>query len=204
MPTYPLAAPASLKVARLQTAPMRSQGMARSPFGFQTQIQDWQGFAWRFQIELAPVPYRGGGAELMAFIDSLNGMVGTFNWSPPGADTPQGNVPGGALLVSGAGQAGASLTLSGALPWALAAGDWLSIGTLGEARLYRVTIGVASGAGNVGTVEIMPRLRSTPSSGAVVAVSGAIGLFRLDEAGAALDPDVAGHVSGNISIMEAL
>jgi hypothetical protein len=53
-------------------------------------------------------------------------------------------------------------------------------------------------------VEIMPRLRSTPSSGAVVAVSGAIGLFRLDEAGAALDPDVAGHVSGNISIMEAL
>jgi hypothetical protein len=202
--TYPLAAPATLKTAKATITPRRAQATQTNPFTFETTVYDWGGFAWSFQVEIAPIPYRFGGAELNGFVDSLRGRVGTFNWSPPGADAPRGNVPGGSLLVSGAGQVGTSLTLSGALPWALAAGDWLSIGTVSAARLYRVTVGVASGTGNVGTVEIMPRLRTSPANGASVAIAGAIGCFRLDNTDAALETDTAWNVSGTISFSEAL
>jgi hypothetical protein len=147
-----------------------------SPFTLQTQVQDWGGRAWAYDLELTPVQGADGRA-LSVFFDALAGSFGRFLFADPSIVQ---TVPG-TPVVSGAGQTGDALTISG-FPnstLVLRAGDFLSLGTGLDTRLYRVTANVTSNGSGVASVPIIPRLRASPADGAAVEVVAPKVLLRM-------------------------
>lgn len=149
----------------------------RSPFTYQSQVQNFSGQLWEAQVSLPPMK-RDEAEEWIAALLSLNGPVGTFLLGPWFETAPQGTVGAGPITVDGAGQTGQEIDLAGfglTVTAALKAGDWLSI----DSRLYKVLADVNSdGSGDL-TADIWPALRASPSNGATVTTTSPKGLFRL-------------------------
>ena len=148
-----------------------------SPFTLQQQVQDWGGRAWEFDITLAP--HVGADARrLSAFFDMIAPRR-AFLFSDPTLVQSVIGVP----VVDGAGQTGTTLALSGFLPNfpALYAGDFLSLGTGLDTRLYRVTADAQADATGRAVLQIVPPLRSSPANGATVNVTAPQVLLRLTD-----------------------
>ena len=110
------------------------------------------------------------------------------------------------ITVFGAGQTGNSLIVQGFernLTSRLAAGDYIQLGTGAGAQLYQVTVNADSTELGRATLSIEPPLRSSPANGAVVTVTGARGVFRLN--GQAMwDSDRSSVHTRSLSITEAI
>lgn len=75
----------------------------------------------------------------------------------------------GAVLVNGAGQAGATLAVDGGtVGHVIRKGKWLSILTGGRRYLHKAAAAVQLGAGGAATIELEPLLRVSPADNAVV------------------------------------
>lgn len=144
-----------------------SAAASQSPFTGTQQVQFWGGEWWSFDIELKA--NRGQQARALgAFLVALRGVVGTFL-----LDVPQRTLGAiGSPEVKGAGQSGSSLVTDG---WAVSetcmqAGDFFSIGTGADTRLYQLTADVVSDVAGEATLQFVPNLRTSPADNALLVV----------------------------------
>lgn len=220
--TYPLSIPSVLKVRDSRITMGDSVALASSPFTNNQQVQRHPGQLWRADFTFAPVKAADAGAA-RAFLASLRGQWGTFYLGDTANKTPRGTAAvgsGGYAYISGAGQTGESVVTAG---WAassaiLKAGDYIQLGCVNEftsefsdeffgdpvARLHMVLKDVMSAADGTATLDIWPRLRSSPINGATIVTSSPVGVFRLSENERGWDSDVGRIHSFTLSAVEAI
>lgn len=180
--SYPASMPTS-GLTSLSWTNATSSTITKSPFSFQSQAQSYGG-AIRYASITVENLNRGQAEDWVAFLDSLNGTMGTFLFGDPMATVPMG-VGGGSPTVRSINNATRdSITVTTSLTsntnnW-LRRGDWIQIGTGLDARLYKVlnqvNITGSTGASNV--INIWPSYRRTPVVGEAVIITNPRGLFR--------------------------
>jgi hypothetical protein len=148
-----------------------------SAFTLQTQVQDWGGRRWRYDISLSPAAGADGRA-ISVFFDALGGGAGTFLFADPSI---QQSIPG-VPVVNGAGQTGSTLNVDGLTPSVLAfrAGDFFSLGAGAATRLYRVTANATANGSGEAALSIIPPLRIASVDNAALEVDAPKVLLRLD------------------------
>ena len=150
---------------------------ATSGFTGSQQVQDWGGEWWEFTFEMALTKGRDA-RRLSAFFSGLGGMRGPFLFRDPSAGRSD-------LLanpiVSGGGQTGNALVTSGWAPSSpeLETGDFISLGSDTDTRLYQVTADAVANGSGAATLQITPRLRFSPLNGATLEVAAPAVLLRL-------------------------
>jgi hypothetical protein len=164
-------------VSSLERRLVTTTAVATSPFTGTEQVQDWGGEWWEYGIEMARMNGRDG-RRLSAFLTALGGPRGRFLFRDPTiwqvglAFTP---------YVAGAGQTGGMLSTSGwpASSTPLFAGDFFSLGSDQQTRLYQLTSDVVSNAAGLTTLAFVPKLRSAPADGASLELAAPAVLLRL-------------------------
>ncbi|EDM72251.1 hypothetical protein RAZWK3B_08376 [Roseobacter sp. AzwK-3b] len=132
-----------------------------SPFTGSQQIQDWGGEWWEMSFEVALTKGRDG-RRLSAFFTGLGGLRGWFVLRDPSMARPDLTQ---SITVAGAGQNGSTLVTAGWAPETLAleAGDFISLGTGQDLRLYQVSFDTYADAQGQATLSLTPRLRVVPA-----------------------------------------
>lgn len=153
----------------------------KSPITKSTQTIERVGAAWT-----ANLSYAGLDEELLrpliGFLAALGGTAGRFMLFDAGHPTPNGTISG-AAVVSGAGQSGKTVNVSG-FTGTLLVGDYIGLpvtrpdGITGTTELKMVTADV-TGAGGAVAVSIAPAIRATPISGGTVTYNQATSVMRL-------------------------
>lgn len=180
--TYPISFPSNLGISSFKYGVRHAVGSLESPFSFTEQVVKFSGEKWEIQVTL-PNMFRADAAAFNAFLLKLRGKYGTFLIGDPNGKTPRGSW-GGTPLVKGAGQTGNELLIDG-LPLSTngvaKAGDWIQLGTGGNARLYMVLDDANSNGSGEATLLLSPSLRSSPADDQAVIYQDAVGCFRLAE-----------------------
>lgn len=145
-----------------------------SPFTGTEQIQDWGGEWWEYDITIA-TQYQREARRMSAFFAQLGGKRGRFLMKDTSIENPDQS---GDVVVSGAGQSGNQLNVSGLVEQNLLAGDFFQIGTSTETRLHQLTQDVVVTAG-AATLQFVPALRFSPLNGAPVEVVNPKVILRL-------------------------
>lgn len=176
--SYPLTMPSVPQFRAVRFRAKSAVGIAVSPFTYNSQVTAHQGEMWEVDVELPPMQ-RAAAETWIAFLVGLNGFEGSFLLGDPLGETPQGTWSG-TQAVNGGGQSGKTLEVRGLDPFAtVTAGDWLQLGSGSGAKLHKLIQDATSDSNGEATLEIWPRLRSSPIDGATITVQSAQGLFRL-------------------------
>lgn len=178
--SYPITLPAAFAAAAITLRQNNTVGESVSPFSAEQQIYVHQGQWWEAEIKLPPMRNRADAESVLAAFLSLRGKEGSFLLPAPNPSVR--GVGGGTPVVNGGSQTGLVLAVSGAplstTGW-LKAGDWIQLGSGSTARLHKVLVDAnTDGSGNA-TLDIWPRLRSSPANGATVTIANCVGLFGL-------------------------
>lgn len=180
--TFPVDIPLS-DVADVSIRSRNSSSFQTSPFTGRGRVQQFEGEWWE-----ATLGYRNLDRELaqdvIGFIDSLRGPIGTFVLPFPGYSTPRGTASTvlSSPTVNGSGQAGsAELVVQSAAVsqtgWLLK-GDIIQVGPSSRPRWHRVTQDVdTDGSGNA-TIDVWPYIRDNTINGDAVSFSSPLCLFR--------------------------
>lgn len=172
---YPLTMP-NTQIKRTVFSAKNSVTVSRSPFTFQSKVQEHSGHLWSAEITL-PLMKRPEAEPWASFLLQLNGQVGTFWLGPVVEKEPQGSVVG-SPRVAGGDQTGQQLTTRG---WAIntidivKAGDWFQLGSW----LYKLTLDATSNNNGELTLDFWPRLRDVPPDDTQIIFQAPNGLFRL-------------------------
>jgi hypothetical protein len=181
--TYPLAAPSTPNPSSSSIEPMASVGITRSPFSYQTQVQEHGGEAWRLAVQLPPMARSDAEAWIALFL-SLNGSYGTFLYSDLSSNTVLGTASSDAsFAVNGASETGRYIAVDGlAAGVTILKGTFLQFGVGSGARLVKVVEDfVASGAG-AGTLTIWPQIpAANTADDTSISFTTPQGCFRLAE-----------------------
>jgi hypothetical protein len=203
--TYPLDFPTVTGVASIGLREMETVALSRSPFTQSQQTFRHGSGWWEADIKVPPM-LRAEAAEWIAFLTSLKGSTGTFLMGIPDATTPRGAI-GGTPVVSGAGQTGSSLDISGATggvtDW-LMANDLIQLGSGSSATLHKVLADVNTSSGGTATLDVWPDIRTAPSNGATVTVTSCKGLWRRASNVQPWSIDVNGHYHVSFTVIEAV
>jgi hypothetical protein len=190
VPSFPIDLPSSPAAKSIRYRPVAVNSVTRSEFSGEQQTYTFGPGWWEADVVLPPMKNYNARVWTAA-LQSLNGMMGTFNLTDPVHPnaTHVANVVTGPSVYhpSGAGNYwfGDSFMMAG---WTAAAptlefGDWFTIADVGG--LYRCQVaGVADGTG-LTTIEFWPTLRDKAYHGNLVTVVGAKGIFRLNANNAA-------------------
>jgi len=173
---YPLTMPTTKSFRRIRLYAINTVGVARSPYTHGTQVQEFQGQSWGAEVQF-PEMSRSEAEAFNAFLLALMGQKGTFYLGDPTAKTPNGT-PTGTPRINGSNQTGNTIITDG---WAISsignlkAGDYIQIGT----GLHKVLADVNADATGAATIEIWPRLATSPSDNTFIVTSNTRGIFRL-------------------------
>jgi len=154
-----------------------------SPFTAQTQTLRHQGEWWEAEITLPPMKHELA-REWVAKLVSMRGVFGTMLLGDWDARTPRGTASSsaGTPLVNGGSQTGNSLIIDGATASQtgyLKAGDYIQIGSGISSKLHMVIDDVNTDSGGNATLNIEPKLRTSPSDNTALTVTNTKGVFRL-------------------------
>jgi len=166
-------------ITSLERRLMTAATTTTSPFTGSQEVQDWGGEWWNYAVTIA-LMRPSDGQRLSAFFTSLGGVRGRFLFRDPSIEAAPAV---GLGVVSGAFQSGRSLVTAG---WAestllFRAGDFFSLGTGTETRLYQVTMDVISNDVGMATLQFIPKLRSTPANGTMIETFDPKLVLRLNE-----------------------
>lgn len=155
---------------------------SRSPFTGEGDVQVHAGQWWEIEITL-PTMDRAEAEAWNTFLLKLNGREGTFLIGDRSSDTPRGSA-GGTPLVKGASQTGNDLNTDGwpaSQTGVLLAGDYIGLGSVATARLYKVLDDASSDGAGDATLTLWPEITAatSPADNAAIVTSSAVGLFRL-------------------------
>lgn len=174
--SYPVTPPARPKPQAVTITASATTGLSVSPYTGHQQAYSYQAQAWRMDVTLPPMT-REQAEPWIAFLLSLNGRKGTFYMGDPTGRTPRGSVPG-TPLVNGASQTGQELATDGWTPsqtGILKAGDYIQIGY----NLHRIMVDANSNGSGQATLDIWPRIRTSPADNAAITVRDTVGTWRL-------------------------
>ena len=175
--TYPITLPNKPAPARFSVNLTSNSGMTQSPWSAAQQVQLNTGQLWSFTAEYPPMS-DDQARNWWGVLAGLNGRYGTFLFGDPRWKSPRGNW-GTTTVVSGASQTGQTLLVSG-LPSAgiVRAGDYFQLGSGSASQLYVLTADATAAAG-IATLDIWPRLRTSPADATALSVTNTVGVFRL-------------------------
>ena len=168
--TYPLSTPTGIGIAQIELSAANTTSTSSSPFTYKQQVISYGGQQWSASVRI-PSVRRDLSAPWKAMLIGLKGQVGSFLLGDPDYVTPQGTATTGTLTGSIATDT-VTVTLDGTL----LAGDYIQLGTAGNAKLHTV---LQDQSGN-GTLEIWPALRQTYTNETII-LSSPKGVFRLSE-----------------------
>lgn len=205
--SFPLTIPSNLKVINSRFRLVYSVGISTSPFTYAQQTTKNQGERWEGDVTLRPYD-RSGAAAIQSFLARLQGVNGTFLYGDPDylALGARGT-PTGTPVVDGGSQTGTSLNIRGLSAFvtnAYRAGDYIQLGTSGDSKLYMVTDDVDSDSSGNATINIAPKLKSSPSDGDTIIHTGAKGVFRLSNNAIEWASDRSSVYSIAFSFVEAI
>lgn len=202
--TYPLSLPQTRAEAALRFGGRANAAVTPSPFSFREEVQVWQGQKWFASCSLRPM-LEPDARLWIAFLLSLNGREGTFLMGDPLRTSPRG-AGTGTPLVNGAGQTGQSLVTDGWTPSTLVlrAGDYIQLGSGSTATLHAVLADVTANGSGQATLDIWPRLRTSPSDNAPITLTNPMGRWRLAVNDMAWDVQSAQRYGLSFSAEEAL
>lgn len=203
--SYPLSAPTSAKTARGIRIGARSMvGMSESPFTGSQQVYAHQGQMWEMDVNMPPMS-RADAMQWIAMLVALNGVEGTVLMGVPGYTTPQGTWAGTSPLVKGGSQTGLTLTIDGiGAGKTVTAGDYFQLGSGSSTRLHIVTqSGTANGSGEI-TLDIWPRLRSSPADNDPLVITNPKGQWRLADNVRSWSVDLAAIYGLSFKLIEAM
>ena len=183
---YPLTFPTIKQASAITWGGRSAVAVSVSVFSFVQQSQRHQGQMWFGTVTFPPME-RADAAEFQAFLASLNGREGTFNYGDPAAKTARG-VATGTPLANTVGSPSTNLKRgqefitdgwTASQTGILKAGDYLQVGSGSGAHLHmNLTDQNSDGSGNA-TFDLWPRLRENVANNAVIVVASPVGLFRL-------------------------
>jgi hypothetical protein len=179
--TYPLQLPSNRQIARVRLTSTDIVAISQSPFSGAQQVYQYTGQFWEADVTLRPMN-RDEAEYWISFLLKLNGSFGTFLLGDPNGRTPRG-VATGSPRVFGANQSGNVLETDG---WTanttgiLKAGDYIQLGSSATARLYKVLDDVNSDSSGRASLNIYPKLRSSPSDNALITTQNTVSVFRLN------------------------
>ena len=205
--TYPLNLP-NTNIAKVKLVAKNSVEVAASPFTYSQQVYRHQGQGWEADVSL-PAMKREDAEVWLSFLLRLRGQYGTFLLGDPNGGTPRGSAStnAGTPVINGASQTGDELNIDG-LPVSatgyLKAGDYIQLGSGSTATLHKVLEDVDSNASGQATLNLFPAVRTAPSDGATVVVSGAKGNFRLSSNETMWDVDTASVYGVTFGAVEAV
>jgi hypothetical protein len=164
-------------VQSLERRLVSATSVATSTFTGSEQVQDWGGEWWEYGIEMARLSGRDG-RRLSAFIAALGGLRGRFLFRDP---TIRQSGIAYAPVVAGGLQTGTTLITSG---WPtsstpLFAGDFFSLGSDQQTRLYQLTADVVSDEAGLAALSFVPRLRAAPVDGTPLEIAAPTVVLRL-------------------------
>lgn len=164
-------------VQSLERRLVSATAVATSPFSGSEQVQDWGGEWWDYAIEMARTNGRDG-RRLSAFLTALGSPRGRFLFRDPTIRQPGFSFT---PVVVGGLQTGGTLNTSGwpASTTPLFAGDFFSMGSDQQTRLYQLTADVISNTAGLASLSFVPRLRTSPADGAALQIAAPAVLLRL-------------------------
>lgn len=174
--TYPLSLPSVSGLRSIEFIREQVVGISESPFTFARQEYRHAGERWRVRIGLPPMS-RDDAGQWRGFLLALDGGFGTFLLGNPFESSPRG-VAWGSPKVLGAGQTGKTLDVTGFntnIEDILKAGDYIEV----EQRLYQVMRNANADGSGSSTLDIWPRLRTSPADMAIVVTESPRGIFQL-------------------------
>lgn len=177
------------------------QGRNTNLYTLKEQVYVHTGDRWKINITY-PRQALSTARLIKAFLLSLKGGVGTFIAGDPYAINPSG--VGGTPIVNGAGQTGFVLNTSG---WPLStsnvlkAGDYIQVGTY---NLHMVLTNANSDGSGLASLDIWPRLRSSPANLSSVVINNTKGLFRLEDSETQWGVDKEGLYDFALTAVEAI
>ena len=185
MTTYPITLPTETSSQPMSTTfrIRRIVGQSMSPFTGEQQTFRHQGEWWEAEVTLPPMTH-AYAREWVAKLVSMRGVYGQMMLGDWDGRTPRGtaSISAGTPLVNGASQTGNSLIIDGATASQtgyLKAGDYIQLGSSSSTRLHMVVADAnTDGSGNA-TLDIEPRLRTSPADNLVISVINPKGVFRL-------------------------
>lgn len=147
--------------------------LVTSPFTGTSQMQDWGGEWWQYDLEMA-VTQGANARRLSAFFAALGGARGRFLLRDPSHLPPLG---GGVPYVT---EVPADLQTLRTAGWGLGvgAGSFFALGAGATTRFYQLTEDV-SPLGSEALLRFVPALRSLPPLGAILEVQEPKVLLRL-------------------------
>lgn len=175
--TYPITFPLNPAPSRFVINQASFSALTQSPFSAAQQVQLMTGQLWSISVDYPPMN-DDQARNFAGILASLNGRFGTFLFGDPRWKTPRGNW-GTAPTVNGGSQTGQNLNVNG-LPSSavIRAGDYFQLGSGSSSRLHMVTADATAVAGAV-SLDIWPRLRSSPANADPITTASPKGVFRL-------------------------
>jgi len=178
--SYPITLPTAQGFFTVSIRPFSRVGIFASEFTGQQQVYAHAGQFLICDISF-PQMKRSDAAPIIAALQSLQGVRGTFYFGDPAWSYPQG-VGSGTPTIDGATQTGTTLNTTG---WTssqtgiLKAGDWIQIGTGSTRQLCMVLVDADSDGSGQATLELFPRVRTAFASGTTITASNPAGVWRL-------------------------
>lgn len=155
--------------------------VSKSPFTSAMSVFAHPGEYWQASVKTPPMRPDNAEPWISTFM-SLRGQYGTILLGDSARKTPRGAVSG-SPVVNGGSQTGFELSVR-SLPLSTAgvllAGDYIQIGTGADSRLHKVMKDATSNGSGIATLDIWPRIRTSPADGAAIIYSNPVGVFRRD------------------------
>jgi len=166
-----------------------------SPFSYQQQTQDFGGRLWEAEVTIRPLTHTEA-LQFDAFIQGLNGTVGTFYMGNPLMTQSHST----SVTVNGAHLAGdTTINVTSANQGAVVpAGHHIAIGD----HLYVTLSQIPKNQNN--TITITPPLREDANDNAAVVVTLPQGTWRLADPKVEYEISTAGHYSYTFACTEAV
>ena len=220
---YPFNPPTTPGFTSLRITLDDAVAVSASPYTYTQQAFANQGQQWTFEVSVAPMKGDAAG-PWEAWFAAMRGRYGIFNLGDSARKSPRGTaavaLSPGYAYINGGGQTGMTISTAG---WAnsqtvLKAGDYIQLACVNEftgeftgefggspiARLHKVLQDVTSDSSGHASIDIWPRLRSSPVNGATIITSNCKGTFRLADNTRSWDINTAKIYGFSFKAVEAL
>lgn len=193
---FPLDPPAAFCPVRVTVIEHNTTPLGVSNFSASQIVAEYESH-WEYEVTMPPLE-ADDGEDVISFLESLRGQVGTFPFGLPKASRPLGAArltPGSPVAdIVGGPHTDFLLAIRTGLanvPKYLKAGDQFSLGDGALRQLYRVNSDVDLFAGRA-TLDVWPRLTGTIVDGDSLTLFAPKGIFRLHQSFVQHDVDESG------------
>jgi len=181
--TYPLSIPRMADIRSIEFSAMDQVAVTNSTYSFNRQAVNWGGQRWLAKVQLVPMTQARARAWI-SFLTKLKGREKEFYLGDYAQQTIRGtaSTAPGTPVVDGGSQTGNELAIDGCPELAsdyLKEGDYFSLGSGTNKRLYMNLEDVNIDSGGSAVLDIYPDLQVTPSDNDPLDVSSAEGVFVL-------------------------